>query len=84
MFKSTEEWAQELIAAGRLRSDAYLEISNLDPRVFVFVYVRLRVLRVYLSSFSAWLRRNSAKSRRVSISAKAPLFSHRIGRRRSA
>jgi hypothetical protein len=45
MFRSTSNLARQLIAAGSLRSEDYLEMRYLDPSLVTAVYVRMIYFR---------------------------------------
>ena len=45
MSRSTDKWAQKLIASGLLTPETYVEVTHLDSEISVFVYVRALALR---------------------------------------
>ncbi len=45
MFRSTNHLAKQLIEAGSLRSEDYLEMQHLDPSLVTAVYVRMIYFR---------------------------------------
>jgi hypothetical protein len=45
MFRSTSTLAEQLIQAGSLRNEDYLEMRHLDPSLITAVYVRMIYFR---------------------------------------
>jgi hypothetical protein len=48
MLKTTDRLVQELITAGQLRTEHYLEVIHLDPPLFAAIYIRVLAFRYVL------------------------------------
>jgi hypothetical protein len=61
MFQSTNNLAQQLIRAGSLRNELYLEMQNLDPPLVTATFVRFVYFRDRVRQLTS--RRSGSRAR---------------------
>jgi hypothetical protein len=64
MQRSTDQWAQKLIAADVLLHEQYLEMVHLDPPLIVAIYIRAVALHYRMNKLQ---RRLASRLRQAQI-----------------